>query len=223
MQIFEATIGYTFTDPALLRKALFHPSALPPGEGLDFERFEFLGDRVLGLVVASWLLEKYPKADEGELAKRFIGLVRKEALLAIAGDISLEKAMKIKHEQSTSQQKRLETLLADGCEALIGAIYLDGGFASAQSFIYSHWESLLHNCPEPPQSPKSRLQEWAQGQGKKHPIYTVVESSGPAHSPLFIVEVSVEGLETAQGEGSSKRLAEAEAAQNLLNLIFSHD
>lgn len=223
MQRFEEKLGYNFRNPALLKKALFHPSSLPPGEGIDFERFEFLGDRVLGLVIASWLLEKFPKEEEGELARRFIALVRKEAVLAIANQLDLESAMKMKQEQSTSQQKRLETLLADGCEAVIGAIYLDGGFDAAQAFIHSHWEPLLHQDHEPPQSPKSLLQEWAQGKGKQHPNYRVVHSTGPAHSPHFIVEVTVEGLDPAQGEGSSKKLAEAEAARNLLKMILNDD
>ncbi len=223
MSQFESTLGYTFKNSGLFKKALTHPSALPPGEGIDFERLEFLGDRVLGLVVADHIFHQYPQETEGDLANRFIGLVRKEALLEVADTLSLEKVMIIKHEKSAAQQKRLETLLADGCEALIGAIYLDGGFQAAHSFILRHWEDLLHKSVEPPQSPKSILQEWAQGKGRKHPHYKVVQSSGPAHSPHFVVEVHVEGFSPVQGKGSSKREAEANAAQAMLERVLDHD
>lgn len=223
MTSFEKKLEYHFKNPSFLKKALSHPSALPAGEGVDFERLEFLGDRVLGLVIAGWLFKEFPYEKEGELAKRFIGLVRKEALILVAESLALQQIMTMKQERSTSQQKRLETLLADGCEALIGAIYLDGGFEPAQAFILSQWQDLLHKTQEPPQSPKSRLQEWVQGQGKKHPFYKVIKSSGPAHSPHFVVEVQIEGLKSVQGEGSSKRLAEVEAAQRMLDEILSHE
>lgn len=223
MKSLKDNLKYTFKNPSLLKKALAHPSALPPGQGVDFERLEFLGDRVLGLVVASWLFEKFPNDTEGDLAKRFTTLVRKEALLKTASILNLQKFMLMKHETSSSQKKRLETLLADGCEALIGALYLDGGLEVARTFIHRFWESSLTEDMSTHIDPKSSLQEWAQGHGKKHPQYSVLSSSGPAHAPHFIVQVHVEGFEAVKGEGSSKRLAEKDAAQHLLNVIFTHD
>ena len=223
MKELERELGYTFKNAALLKNALSHPSALAPGQGIEFERLEFLGDRVLGLVVANWLFKEFPHESEGDMAKRFTSLVRKETLVEVAKTIDLDRAMVMKRENSSSQKKRLETLLADGCEALIGALYLEGGLEAAQSFIYSYWKDYLKAANEPPGDSKSILQEWVQGQGKTHPQYVVLESSGPAHAPHFIVEVRVENLTPVQGAGSSKRLAEKEAAQRMLDLIFSHD
>ena len=223
MKSIEEVLGYTFKNATLLKQALTHPSALPSGQGMDFERLEFLGDRVLGLVVARWLYEEFPHENEGDLAKRLAGLVRKETLVDVAKTIDLNQFMKMKREKSPSQTKRLETLLADGCEALIGALYLDGGLEVAHAFIHQHWDDLFQKTPEPPRDSKSILQEWIQGKGKSHPQYVVINSSGPAHSPHFIVQVQIEGMAPITGEGSSKRLAEKVAAQNMLDRIFSHD
>lgn len=223
MKPIEERLGYTFKNPRLLQQALTHPSALPSGQGVDFERLEFLGDRVLGVIVASWLFEEFPTEKEGDLAKRLTGLVRKETLVDVAKFIDLDQCMMMKRERSSSENKRLETLLADGCEALIGALYLDGGLEIAHAFIHQYWDDLLKGTHEPPRDPKSILQEWIQGQGKPHPQYVVLDASGPAHAPRFVVEVQIDGIEPAQGEGSSKRLAEKVAAQNMLNMIFSHD
>jgi ribonuclease-3 len=223
MSTLERDLEYTFKDSSLLQKALTHPSALTPGQGVDFERLEFLGDRVLGLIIANWLFEEFPIEKEGDLAKRFAGLVRKETLVEVAQALNLDRAMVMKREKSSSQVKRLETLLSDGCEALIAAIYLDGGLPAASDFIHRFWKDYFIEPQDPPRDPKSILQEWIQAQGKSHPQYIVVESSGPAHAPLFIVEVVVEGLEPVKGQGSSKRLAEKDAAQQMLNEIANHD
>ncbi len=223
MKNLEKNLGYAFKNLSFLEKALTHPSALPPGQGVDFERLEFLGDRVLGLIVATWLFEEFPQEKEGDLARRFTSLVRKETLVDVAQAINLDQVMVMKREKSSSQKKRMETLLADGCEALIGALYLEGGLEAAQFFIHRYWGDYLKGTHKPPQDPKSRLQEWAQGQGKRHPSYVVIESSGPAHAPRFIMEVWVEGFDSVQGIGSSKRLAEQEAAQHMLKVIFAHD
>lgn len=223
MKKLEKAIGYSFQNSRLLQQALTHPSALPSGQGVDFERLEFLGDRVLGLVVAKWLYEEFPHEKEGDLAKRLAGLVRKETLVDIAKAIDLNQFMKMKREKGVSETKRLETLLADACEALIGALYLDGGLEPAHTFIHQHWNDLFQKTSEPPRDSKSILQEWIQGKGKSHPQYVVISSSGPAHSPHFVVEVQVEGLQSITGEGSSKRQAEKVAAQNMLDMIFSHE
>ena len=223
MVALEKALKYTFKNPSLLKKALTHPSALPSGQGVDFERLEFLGDRVLGLVIASWLFETFPHEKEGDMAKRLAGLVRKETLVEIAKTIQLDQFLVIKRERSSSENKRLETMLADGCEALIGALYLEGGLETARSFIHQYWEELFTKTPAPPGDSKSTLQEWIQGRGKSHPEYVVLNSSGPAHAPHFVVEVRVEGMKPVKGEGTSKRLAEKAAAQNMLSVIFSHD
>lgn len=223
MKSVEENLKYTFKDSSFLRMALTHPSALPAGQGVDFERLEFLGDRVLGLVIASWLFEEFPHESEGGLAKWFAGLVQKETLVAIAEAINLDKSMVMKHEKSSSQEKRLETLLADGCEALIGALYLDGGLDIARAFIQHFWKDHFQNIQSLPHDPKSMLQEWGQARGKSHPVYKTLSSSGPAHAPCFVVEVRVDDFEPVQGEGTSKRLAEKDAAKNLLNMIFSHE
>jgi ribonuclease-3 len=221
MGAFEKDIGYSFQNPLLFQHALTHPSALHSGHKNEFERLEFLGDRVLGLVIASWLFEEFPSEKEGDMAKRFTSLVRKETLVSIAESIGLDRVMVIKREKSPAHQKRLETMLADGCEALIGALFLDGGFECAQSFVRRYWQSYLKSSPKPPSDPKSQLQEWVQSQGKDHPTYVVRETTGPAHAPRYIVEVCVQGCEPVQGEGTSKQLAEKDAAKRMLEIVFS--
>src|SRR5262245_32454323 len=154
MNTVERDLEYTFKDRSLLQKALTHPSALTPGQGVDFERLEFLGDRVLGLIIAKWLFEEFPIEKEGDLAKRFAGLVRKETLVEVAQVLNLDRAMVMKKERSSSQEKRLETLLADGCEALIAALYLDGGYPAASNFIHRYWKDYFKEPQEPPRDPK---------------------------------------------------------------------
>lgn len=223
MSALEKAIGYAFKDKQFLKRALTHPSALPSGQGVDFERLEFLGDRVLGLVISQWLFEEFPREKEGDLAKRLAGLVCKETLVKIAKSLELANHMAMKQERGISQNKRLETLLADGCEALIGGLYLDGGLEVPRDFIHTHWKDLFQSTPEPPRDAKSALQEWIQGRGHSHPEYVILESSGPAHAPRFVVQVQVKGFAPVTGEGSSKRLAEKNAAQNMLLMIASHD
>lgn len=218
MKSIEKKLDYTFQNNLLLQQALTHPSALPPGQGRNFERLEFLGDRVLGLVIATWLFEAFPSETEGSLAKRFANLVRKDMLVDVAKEISLNQVLRIKHEKSYSHHKRLETLLADGCEALIGALYLDGGVEAAQPFIHRYWQAYI-NTSTPPHDPKSMLQEWVQARGKTHPTYVVVHSCGPSHAPHFVVEARIQGYEPTQGEGSSKQLAEKNAAHKMLTCL----
>ena len=181
MQGLEKYLDYSFKNPSLLEKALTHPSAMPPGQGGDFERLEFLGDRVLGLVIASWLFDEFPVENEGDLAKRFAGLVRKETLVEVANVLHLEKAMVMKRERSSSQVKRLETLTADGCEALIAALYLDGGLKAASDFIHLYWKIICKEVMEPPRDAKSILQEWSSA-GKSSTIWSKFFRPAP---PLF--------------------------------------
>jgi ribonuclease-3 len=221
MEFLEGDLGHIFKDPSLFQQAITHPSALTPGQGRDFERLEFLGDRVLGLIIATWLFKEFPHETEGDMARRFAALVRKESLVDVAKTIGLDQKMLMKRERSSSQTKRLETLLADSCEALIGALYLDGGLEVVRTFIHRYWNDYINKSQSPPCDPKSALQEWAQAQGKSHPVYVLLNTTGPAHSPRFIVEARVNDLSPVQGEGSSKQLAEKDAAQRMLSMI--HD
>lgn len=214
-------MGYTFADPALLERALTHRSALgqrgPDGEapaGRSNERLEFLGDRVLGMVIAERLLQTFPNESEGELAPRFAALVSAPSLARVAAECDLATHI------NTSQAQRADAtdtaVLADACEAIIGALYLDGGLEAAEGFIAAHWDEFMRADIAPPKDPKTALQEWAQGRALPLPSYRVVTSEGPPHAPAFVMAVSVEGLGEATGTGRSKRLATAAAAAALL-------
>lgn len=213
-------LGHKFAKPELLEQALTHPSlagssaARKKGEG-DYERLEFLGDRVLGLVIAEWLYEKYPKAREGELAKRHAALVNRDALRLVADEIGLGAYLRLAGgEKPGSARKNLATL-PDAMEAVLGALYCDGGLKAAGNFIHRFWQKDIA-IEETPADPKTTLQEWAQGQGLPLPQYKVVEHSGPAHAPKFVIEASVKGQPAAVAEGNSKRAAEKTAAAQLL-------
>ncbi len=209
----EARIGYRFADAGLLAAALTHPSAQDPkAPGERFERLEFLGDRVLGLIVAELLLTTFPDESEGALTKRFAGLVRRETLVEVAEAIGLGQHLRTVGEQSGTR----ENLLADGCEALIAALYLDGGAEVARRFVRSEWEPLMRATRRPPRDAKTALQEWLQGRGRPLPSYVLVGQSGPPHNPVFTVEVRADGMAPATGSGPSKRVAEQEAAAVLL-------
>jgi len=215
-------LGHKFKTPGLLDDALTHPSLAGFGRrkkgAMPYERLEFLGDRVLGLVIAEWLYEKYPDAKEGDLAKRHAALVNREALRAVAKEIGLGDYLRLaRGEEAGGGRKNLATL-PDAMEAVIGALYLDGGMKAAQSFIHRYWQKDIA-LPEAPADPKTVLQEWAQGQGLPLPQYKVVEHSGPAHAPKFVIEVSVKGHPTATAEGDSKRAAQKAAAAFLLKQL----
>lgn len=213
---FLSKIFHTFIDLSLLEKALVHPSSTHSQKVSDFERLEFLGDRVLGLVVAQMIYEKYPLEKEGDLAKRLAALVSRDACLGIAEEIHLSEHLKTSLENRPSHS----AIFADGVEALIGALYLDGGLEAATLFIKTYWNSLLEKDITPPQDSKTTLQELVQSQNSTiSPIYEVLSHSGPAHTPTFIVRVSVVGFGNAEGQGSSKRQAEQMAAKTLLDNI----
>lgn len=215
-------IGYTFTKPELLQGALTHPSLAGLRQKkrgvMPYERLEFLGDRVLGLIIAEWLYEKYPDADEGEMAKRHAALVNREALRSVAAEIGLGQYLRLaRGEEAGAARKNLATL-PDAMEALLGALYLDGGLKAAGEFIHRYWQKDIA-MEEAPADPKTALQEWAQGQGLPLPQYKVLEHSGPAHAPKFIIEASVKGYEPAVAEGNSKRAAQKAAAELLLRQV----
>jgi ribonuclease-3 len=204
-------LGHRFARSELLDQALTHPSA---AGNAPYERLEFLGDRVLGLVVANMLYRAFPKEPEGALARRYTALVRKEALARIAETIDLGACMRVGEAEQTGLGRR--NLLADACEAVIAALFLDGGYGAAERFVERWWQPLLAEQVEPPMDVKTALQEWAQARALPLPAYRLIGREGPAHDPLFDVEVSLPNWPPAQGRGRSRRAAEAAAAESLL-------
>ena len=218
-------IGYSFARPALLNEALTHPSALPQGRGTGlprsrgYERLEFLGDRVLGLIVADLLWRRFEKEPEGHLTRRQASLVRRETLARIARAIGLGPHLILSPAEAAAGANDNPAILADACEALIAAIYVDGGFPAAQSFVGRFWEPLIEEMSEPPRDPKTALQEWAQARGLGLPDYAVIETSGPEHALRFTVSASIAGNDPATATASSKQQAQAEAAARLLERV----
>lgn len=210
---FLENLPYRFKNQSLLVKALTHPSSTRSQNLSEFERLEFLGDRVLGLVVAQMVFDKYPLEKEGDLAKRFAALVCREACLNVAEMIHVSEYITASMIDLAPQS----VVLADAVEALIGALYIDGGLDAAGAFINTYWPSLLEKDIHPPKDPKTALQELAQSESLNSiPIYEILDHSGPAHTPTFTVRVTVKGLGEAIGTGSSKRQAEQMAARILL-------
>ncbi|HHK73789.1 MAG TPA: ribonuclease III [Rhizobiales bacterium] len=212
-------LEYSFQDPGILTLALTHSSASDsPAQGkwADNERLEFLGDRVLGLVIADMLMEAYPRAPEGDLARRFNALVRKETCADVARELSLGDYLVLGMSEVRAGGHTKEAILADACEALLAAIYRDGGFTAANDFIRKRWRHRLDTMGDVPRDPKTLLQEWAQARALPHPIYVSTGRTGPDHAPVFTMEVQIKGLSPASGSGSSKRRAEQAAAQTLL-------
>ncbi|WP_040485948.1 ribonuclease III [Lutibaculum baratangense] len=208
-------LGHAFSDPELLVRALTHASV--QGGGETYQRLEFLGDRVLGLVVADALFRMYPKADEGELSPRFTRLVRRETCAEVAREADLGRHIRLGPGESTSGGRTKDAILADVCEAVMGALYVDGGLEAARGFIERYWGDRLAQKVERLKDAKTALQEWAHSQGhQRTPAYREVERAGPDHAPVFTVEVQVEGVRPATGQGSSKRIAEQSAAEAML-------
>jgi ribonuclease-3 len=222
-------IGYEFACHELLQEALTHPSALVANRRgrsrkpvkRSYERLEFLGDRVLGLVVADLLWRRFEDEPEGDLTRRHTHLVRREALARVAEAIELGPHLVLSRAEAAAGAAGNPGILADACEALIAAIFVDGGFAAASSFVRRFWEPLIEEMEEPPRDPKTALQEWAQGRGLALPTYELVSTSGPDHSPLFTIAASVGGRDSATATASSKRLAEARAAASLLDRLIT--
>jgi ribonuclease III len=222
-------IGYAFARPELLDEALTHPSALGSEDGRrrrgrkpshrGYERLEFLGDRVLGLVIADLLWRCFENEPEGHLTRRLTHLVRGEALARVARSIDLGAYLLMSPAEKTAGAAANPGILADVCEALIAAIYLDGGFAAASEFVRRFWQPLIDEMAGPPRDPKTALQEWAQARGLPPPSYTTLSREGPDHLPLFRISVAVDGHGEAQAVGRSKRLAEQAAADAMLDTL----
>ncbi|MBI1384537.1 MAG: ribonuclease III [Rhizobiales bacterium] len=210
-------LGYRFRDERLLQRALTHASARSGSSTeTDNERLEFLGDRVLGLAVAELLMARFPHAAEGDLAKRLNRLVRRETCARVAYAIDLGNALRLGGSEMSTGGRRKETIVADACEAVLGAVFIDGGYGPARDIVARFWVDLIDEMTETPADAKSELQEWAQGLGRPLPSYRAIGRSGPDHAPQFVTEVRVEGVEPARGSGRSKRIAEHEAAAALL-------
>ena len=218
----EARLDYRFRNGDLLKQALTHPGLTANCRGKNgenYERLEFLGDRVLGLVVSAMLFKSFPRENEGALAKRFTALVRMETLAMVASSLHIEKDILLSRGDEESGERANPSLRADVCEAIIAALYLDGGFETAECFIKNNWENLLTFDLKPPQDAKSALQEWAQARSLPLPFYREVERKGPAHAPEFVIEVFVQNHGACQAEGASKRKAEQQAAALLLKKL----
>ena len=213
----EERIGYSFAEQVLLDSALTHISALSGSSRAgSYQRLEFLGDHVLGLVISDMLFRAFPKANEGELSRRLADLVRKETCADVARALDLGAAIKLGASEANSGGRRRLAILADVCEALIGAVFLDGGYPAAAALIERLWGERMRTPARPLRDPKTVLQEWAQGRGLPTPSYREVERTGPHHDPEFRVSVVLPELKPAEGVGRSKRAAEQAAAAAML-------
>lgn len=213
MNALQHKIGYHFKQPELLQLALTHPSN---DKSENNQRLEFLGDSVLGMVIAELLYDLFPDEQEGELARRLSSLVRGETCAKVASSIALGDAILMSAGEASTGGRESTSNLEDALEALIAAIYLDGGLGAAKQFILPHWRPLAEKAITAPKDSKTALQEWAQARGLPIPTYTVTHQTGSAHAPEFTIEVAVEGCGAVSAMGGSKRAAEQEAARLLL-------
>jgi len=217
----QQKLGHVFKDEGLLLAALTHPSkAKTSGKASSYERLEFLGDRVLALIIAEWLYEVFPSDNEGQMAKRHAGLVNRDTLAAVAENLNLAEPLQLVN--AADLERGRVNILSDALEALIGAVWADGSvstFPLMRDFIRKHWQPFLNESGAAPQDAKSALQEWAQARGLPLPGYTVIVQSGLAHMPTYTVRVDVEGHGSAEAEGTSKREGEKKAATLLLEKL----
>lgn len=203
---------YQFNMPSLLEEALTHPSL---GRRQNYQRLEFLGDRVLGLVMAETLLDRFPAEAEGKLNNRFVSLVRKETLSEVAKEAGLVPLIRMTPGAESEKTREKAAVQADVCEAVIGAIYQDGGIEAARIFILKHLDQRLESGVGASKDHKTRLQEWAQARGLDLPAYKEIGRSGPDHNPVFEIEVSMGQKGKASAKGTSKRDAQQLAAKAL--------
>jgi ribonuclease-3 len=214
----QALAGHHFTRPELLVRALTHPSAASAARP-DNQRLEFLGDRVLGLAIAEALLQIYPEEAEGTLAPRLNALVQRDTLAEVASGIGLGDALRLGRSESLGGGRRKKAILADAMEAVIAALYLDGGPEVARRFVLDLWRERIEAPDTAPVDAKSLLQQWAQGRGQTPPDYVEIGREGPDHAPRFTIEARLDSGEAALGEAASKRQAEQVAASALLKRL----
>ncbi len=233
----QQALGHKFADAKLLEEALVHPSANPrrsrtksakakaaetPPAVRDYNRLEFIGDRVLGLVVATLLAERFPQAEAGELALRYNALVKQESLARFAQSLGLGDFIQLSRSERDSGGGGKPAILADACEAVVAALYLDGGLKVAERFVRRYMEPLLSEVSNgAAKDPKTALQEWAAARGMAAPRYEIVSTEGPPHEPRFTVAVKLGSGDPAKGQGGSKRAAEQEAAGRLLDRLIT--
>ncbi len=218
LEALEGRLQYRFKDRTGLLRALTHRSAVLGDQVAheSYQRHEFLGDRVLALVVAEMLFSTYPREEEGDLARRLNQLVRRETCAEVAIDLDLGSVLRLGAGERQSGGRRKEAILGDVAEAVIAAIYLDGGFDAARDFVLRNWKPRMENLTGSLRDPKTLLQEWAQGRGQGLPVYAIVDRSGPDHAPIFQVVVTIDGEAAGEGQGKSKRDAEQAAAAEAL-------
>ena len=210
-------LGHQFHKPELLEEALSHPSLDQRRQGgQNYQRLEFLGDRVLGLIISTALYKEDILADEGSLAVRFNTLVRRDTLASVARQAGFGMYVRLGKGEDRQGGRDKPAILADVCEAVIGALYLDGGLPTAESFVLKYWAELVAESSKTNKDPKTQLQEWLQGKTGKTPSYTVIGQEGPDHAPVFRVQVHAEGLVAMEGRGGSRQDAEKAAASAML-------
>ncbi len=212
----EERIGYRFTDDNWLEQALTHVSAAPGNPKLTYQRLEFLGDHVLGLVISDMLFREFPKGDEGDLSRRLAELVRKETCAEVAAELGLGDELKLGQSEINSGGRKKSAILSDVCESVIGAIFCDGGYQAASDFVQRFWHGRMLKPHRPLRDAKTILQEWAQARGLPPPAYREVERRGPDHRPEFRVAIDLPGIKPTEGIGASKRDAEQAAASAML-------
>ena len=212
----EKTIGYKFKDSDQLGRSLTHISATGGNRNNSYQRLEFLGDHVLGLIISDMLFRAFPKADEGELSRRLADLVRREACADVARAINLGEALRLGSSENNAGGRTRVAILADVCEALVGAVFIDGGYEAAVKLVELLWGERMRTPVRPLRDPKTILQEWAQARGLPTPPYREVARTGPQHNPMFRVAVVLPGKESVEGIDRSKRGAEQAAAAALL-------
>jgi len=212
----QEMLGYNFNDVKLLEKALTHSSA---EADINYERLEFLGDRILGLVIAEEIFEKFPEEKEGDLAKRHAALVQGRTLSEIGASIDIGNSMNLSDSERASGGADNENIIADAVESVIAAIYLDSGLEICAKIVKKLFGDRVNIMTEPPQDPKTALQEWAQARGLGLPKYDIVSQEGPDHSPIFEIKVEIEGHPAITSSGASRRKAEKEAASTFLKYL----
>jgi ribonuclease III len=216
----ESALGYKFKSHVLLERALTHASVRGGDSSrLDNERLEFIGDRVLGLAIVEALHDLHPVANEGDMARRYNGLVRGETCAKVARELNLGASLLLSPSEADNGGRDKDNILADAMEAVLGAIFLDGGFNKARDVVHRLWLHGEKAGPAVAADPKTALQEWAQGCGLALPQYVSLERTGPDHAPQFTTEVRVAGRQPAQGVGASKRAAEQAAASAMLAVV----
>ncbi|MGC8203082.1 ribonuclease III [Aliiroseovarius sp. PTFE2010] len=222
LKAFEGRLGHEFADPDLLIRAVTHSSLSSPTRP-DNQRLEFLGDRVLGLVMAEALFEADRGASEGQLAPRFNALVRKETCADVARQIDLGAVLKLGRSEMMSGGRRKQALLGDAMEAVIAAVYRDAGFAKAKAVVSTLWGDRINTVEQDARDAKTALQEWAQARRQSPPRYAEVSRSGPDHAPVFTIEARLQSGQTARAQAPSKRQAEQAAATTLLERLEAKD